>query len=134
MINDIIDSGIFVATRKPNVKIYLENKEEATATYLDYFDFEKILINKFDIDKVEKILHLLNCGNKVLIDFYKPKAFKIADKDINYNKLFWNSHGSINAVQRAYNDYITYENQVDLDNQYPNVNEQIISKYQTEEI
>lgn len=130
MVNEIrlIDSGIFIASKKMNCKILLEDKNENSSQFIDYFLFSNMLFAKFDEDKVKKILNILNEGNSLLLDFNKSKAFKINKKDVNFFNEFANTNMNTNKVLEEYLLAVN-DNLREVD-----INTLILTKYSTEEV
>lgn len=128
--NDIrlIDSGIFVASKKMNCKICLEDKNENSSQFIDYFLFSNMLFAKFDEDKVKKILTILNEGDSLLLDFSKGRAFKINKNEANFFKEFSNTYMNKNKVLEDYLAEVN-DNQQEVD-----INTLILTKYSTGEV
>lgn len=85
-------SGIFILQRPLFVnKVSLVNTKTKELEIVDYFEFEKILKNIFDLDKVNKILDCINNYEKVLIDFNKKIAKLITTKDCDFNNILQSS-------------------------------------------
>ena len=72
--------GIRIIEKKWSL-IWLNDPEKQTTETMDYFDFKAILHQTFTEEQVNKILEIINCDEKVLIDFDKEKVKLITIKD-----------------------------------------------------
>lgn len=77
-------SGIYVAKRDLWNNIIILQDTQKTITRLDYFKFKNELSKKFGLDKSEKILDRLNCGELIIIDFDKIIAKRVIEKEFNF--------------------------------------------------
>lgn len=74
-------TGLYVSYKRWEL-IWLENKKLNQKTSFKYFDFEKLLHQKFPHDMCQKILEHLNCGDrKVILDFDNQQAKVVMPKD-----------------------------------------------------
>lgn len=77
-------SGIYLAKRDLWNNIIILQDAQKTTTRLDYFKFKNELSKKFGLDKSEKILDRLNCGESIIIDFDKNIAKRVIEKEFNF--------------------------------------------------
>lgn len=77
-------SGIYLAKRDLWNNIIILQDAQKTTTRLDYFKFKNELSKKFGLDKSEKILDRLNCGESIIIDFDKSIAKRVIEKEFNF--------------------------------------------------
>lgn len=77
-------SGIYLAKRDLWNNIIILQDAQKTITRLDYFKFKNELSKKFGLDKSEKILDRLNCGESIIIDFDKSIAKRVIEKEFNF--------------------------------------------------
>lgn len=77
-------SGIYLAKRDLWNNIIILQDAQKTTTRLDYFKFKNELSKKFGLDKSEKILDRLNCGELIIIDFDKSIAKRVVEKEFNF--------------------------------------------------
>lgn len=77
-------SGIYLTKRDLWNNIIILQDAQKTTTRLDYFKFKNELSKKFGLDKSEKILDRLNCGELIIIDFDKSIAKRVVEKEFNF--------------------------------------------------
>lgn len=100
--------GIYIVQRKWDL-IYLNNKKSQIEEYMNYYVFEKLLIQKFDGDKVKKILDEINSEKKLLIDFDKSLVKIIKEKEIRFIDSFGRYFTAV-AAQDWLDNVEDYEN------------------------
>lgn len=103
--NDKILSGTFIVDKRFTDTVQLYDKKLDTTTYIDYFKFNNLLFQYFDIDYINKILDKLNNEEKLLIDFDNCKVKRIVQKDPNFIDKMLEHFNSINKEQST--DIIT---------------------------
>lgn len=77
-------SGIYLTKRDLWNNIIILQDAQKTTTRLDYFKFKNELSKKFGLDKSEKILDRLNCGELIIIDFDKSIAKRVVEKEFDF--------------------------------------------------
>lgn len=83
-------SGIYLTKRDLWNNIIILQDAQKTTTRLDYFKFKTELSKKFGLDKSEKILDRLNCGELIIIDFDKSIAKLVIEKEFNFETAIRN--------------------------------------------
>lgn len=94
---------------KPQSSVRLKRQDDNSTEWLDFFQFESILIGHFFIEVVKKIEEYIGEGKKVIIDFDKEKAMLIKDKTPNFLKLF-TSEMSLKTVENYYEEIGNFDN------------------------
>lgn len=97
-------NGIFVLKREFGNNISLLNTNTKALEYMDYFKFKPLLEKAFGLEKSRKILELINCYNKVILDFDKAIAKLIKDKPCDFNKVI-SSYLNTENIENEYNNY-----------------------------
>lgn len=100
MLNNKPISGIYTVEKKTDL-IWLRDKNQQIVQTFPYFTFKTLLLQCFTEDQIKILMEVLDCSDKLLIDFDKGKAKKIILKDepfINHMKTFMN----VNAVREEY--------------------------------
>lgn len=88
--NIISISGIYLTKRDLWNNIIILQDAQKTTTRLDYFKFKTELSKKFGLDKSEKILDRLNCGELIIIDFDKNIAKLVIEKEFDFETTIRN--------------------------------------------
>jgi hypothetical protein len=88
--NIISISGIYLTKRDLWNNIIILQDAQKTTTRLDYFKFKTELSKKFGLDKSEKILDRLNCGELIIIDFDKNIAKLVIEKEVDFETTIRN--------------------------------------------
>lgn len=83
-------SGIYLTKRDLWNNIIILQDAQKTTTRLDYFKFKTELSKKFGLDKSEKILDRLNCGELIIIDFDKSIAKLVIEKEFDFETTIRN--------------------------------------------
>jgi len=73
-------NGIRIIEKKWSF-VWLNDPEKQVTEAMDYFDFKAILHQTFTEEQINKILEMINCDEKILIDFDKEKVKLITVKD-----------------------------------------------------
>lgn len=114
MLNNKPLSGIYTVEKKLDL-IWLRDKNQQIVQTFQYFTFKALLLQCFTEDQIKVLMEVLDCSDKLLIDFDKSKAKKIILKDepfINHMKTFMNP----NAVREEYEEALFDE----IDTRYVN--------------
>lgn len=90
-------SGIYIIEKKYEL-IWLTNKVTKSSETLSYFTFRNLLFQSFNEDTIKKILEVLNCEEKLLIDFDKDTVKRIIVKDRPFIESM-NKYFSVKAAQ-----------------------------------
>lgn len=88
--NIISISGIYLTKRDLWNNIIILQDAQKTTTRLDYFKFKAELSKRFGLDKSEKILDRLNCGELIIIDFDKSIAKLVIEKEFDFETTIRN--------------------------------------------